>query len=248
MQAEVNGILEKSLQKAREHDRTRNVGKAYAYYTIVVELCPAKRSEIEETFTDVLCEWGIQLAEDNRFSDVVRCYKHSLDIYPNNARMLNNFAAHLLRNNNPIRALQYLRRALKVDPNFLPAERNLQNAYSMAVDRWHFTMLNDKCRNNAFERAIRKRISQGYDTVLDVGTGTGLLSLYAKAAGATKVYACECSEIMTLIAKDVFESNNAIDIKLIPKLSFDLKIPMDISERYEWYGNTYGRDSLYSGY
>ncbi|XP_029166263.1 protein arginine N-methyltransferase 9-like [Nylanderia fulva] len=231
MQAEVNSILKKSLQKAREHNRTGNVGKAYAYYTIVVELCPAKRSEIEETFTDVLCEWGIQLAEDNRFSDVIRCYKHSLDIYPNNARMLNNFAAHLLRNNNPIRALQYLRRALKVDPNFLPAERNLQNAYSMAVDRWHFTMLNDKCRNNAFEKAICKRINQGYDTVLDVGTGTGLLSLYAKAAGATKVYACECSEIMALIAKNVFESNNATDIKLIPKLSFDLKIPIDISER-----------------
>ncbi|XP_029661156.1 protein arginine N-methyltransferase 9-like [Formica exsecta] len=231
MQAEVNDILEKSLQKAREHDRTGNVGRAYAYYTIVAELCPAKRSEIEETFTDVLCEWGIQLAEDNRFSDVVRCYKHSLDIYPNNPRMLNNFAAHLLRNNNPIRATEYLKRALKVDPNFLPAERNLQNAYSMAVDRWHFTMLNDKWRNNAFERAICKRINQGYDTVLDVGTGTGLLSLYAKTAGATKVYACECSEIMTLIAKEVFESNNATDIKLIPKLSFDLKIPLDISER-----------------
>lgn len=55
MQAEVNDILDKSLQKAREHDRTGNVGKAYAYYTIVAELSPAKRSEIEETFTDVLC-------------------------------------------------------------------------------------------------------------------------------------------------------------------------------------------------
>jgi len=92
-------------------------------------------------------------------------------------------------------------------------------------------MLNDKQRNNAFERAIRKRISQGYNTVLDVGTGTGLLSLYAKDAGATKVYACECSEAMTLIAKEVFESNDAADIKLIPKLSFDLKVPMDIPER-----------------
>ncbi|XP_011639145.1 uncharacterized protein LOC105428490 isoform X4 [Pogonomyrmex barbatus] len=101
----------------------------------------------------------------------------------------------------------------------------------MAVDRWHFTMLNDKQRNNAFEQAIRKRISQGYDTVLDVGTGTGLLSLYAKSAGATKIYACECSEAMTLIAKEVFESNNATDIKLIPKLSFDLKVPEDIPER-----------------
>lgn len=56
MQAEVNGILKKSLQKARDHDRTGNVGKAYAYYNIVVELCPAKRSEIEETFTNILCK------------------------------------------------------------------------------------------------------------------------------------------------------------------------------------------------
>lgn len=92
-------------------------------------------------------------------------------------------------------------------------------------------MLNDKQRNNAFEQAIRKKIDQGYETVLDVGTGTGLLSLYAKDAGATKVYACECSEIMTLIAREVFESNNARDIKLIPKISFDLKIPTDIPER-----------------
>lgn len=124
MQSEVNDILERSLQKAKEHDRIGNIGKAYAYYTIVAELCPTKRSEIEKAFTDVLCkptestvficlchimcslyceeiefsgEWGIQLVENNRFSDVVRCYKYSLDIYPNNPRMLNNFAAHLLR-------------------------------------------------------------------------------------------------------------------------------------------------------
>lgn len=131
-----------------------------------------------------------------------------------------------------MRAIEYLRRALKVDPNFLPAERNLQNAFSMAVDRWHFTMLNDKRRNNAFEQAIRKKIYQGYNTVLDVGTGTGLLSLYAKDAGATKIYACECSEIMIRIAKEVFESNNASDIKLIPKVSFDLEIPADIPDRF----------------
>ncbi|XP_012522891.1 protein arginine N-methyltransferase 9 [Monomorium pharaonis] len=230
MQAEVNGILKKSLQKAREYDRIGDVGKAFAYYVIFAELS-TRRSEIEETFTDVLCEWGMQLAKDNKFSDIVNCYKFSLNIYPNNPRMLNNFAAHLLRNNDPIRAIEYLKRALKVDVNFLPAERNLQNAYSMAVDRWHFTMLNDRQRNSAFEQAIYKRISQGYDTVLDVGTGTGLLSLYAKDAGATKVYACECSETMTLIAKEVFESNHATDIKLIPKLSFDLNVPTDIPER-----------------
>lgn len=107
----------------------------------------------------------------------------------------------------------------------------MENAYSMAVDRWHFPMLNDKQRNMAFECVIRKRISQGYDTVLDVGTGTGLLSLYAQNAGAKKIYACECSPAMLKIAEKVFETNNARDIILLPKLSSDLVIPTDIAER-----------------
>ncbi|XP_012140337.2 protein arginine N-methyltransferase 9 isoform X1 [Megachile rotundata] len=231
MQKEVDDIVTKSLQKAYDHDRTGNVGKAYAYYTVVAELCPAKRSEIEEAFVDVLCQWGIQLAYENRFEDVILCYKRSLDIFPKNARMLHNFAAHLLRNNDPIKAIEYFKRALETNPNFLPAERNLQNALSMAVDRWHFPMLNDKRRNNAFERAIRKKISQGYDTVLDVGTGTGLLSLYAHDAGAKKIYACDCSPVMLKIAEKVFETNDAKDIVLVSKLSSNLTIPTDISER-----------------
>lgn len=130
-----------------------------------------------------------------------------------------------------MRAIPYLKKALRVDPTFLPAERNLQNAHSMAVARWHFPMLNDKQRNNAFAQAIHKRISEGYDTVLDVGTGTGLLSLYAKDAGAKKIYACEYSTVMVNIAKNVFERNDAKDIKLIPKLSSNLRIPDDIPER-----------------
>lgn len=92
-------------------------------------------------------------------------------------------------------------------------------------------MLNDKQRNNAFENAIRKRISQGYDTVLDIGTGTGLLSLYAQNAGAKKIYACECSKVMIKIAEKVFETNDAKNIILLPKFSIDLSIPTDITER-----------------
>jgi Flp pilus assembly protein TadD len=42
-------------------------------------------------------EWGIHLEQSNRMEDVVKCYKNSLEIFPNNTIMLNNFAAHLLR-------------------------------------------------------------------------------------------------------------------------------------------------------
>lgn len=103
----------------------------------------------------------------------------------------------------------------------------------MTVDRWHFSMLNDKSRNHAFDQAIRKRILLGYDTVLDIGTGTGLLSLYARDGGAKNVYACEYSPAMCNIAKKVFHKNEAEDIKLICKASNDLEIPQDIPERFE---------------
>ena len=137
-----------------------------------------------------------------------------------------------LRNGEPIKAIVYLKRALKADPSYLPAERNLQNAYSLAVDRWHFPMLNDKHRNHAFDKAIRKKIAMGYDSVLDIGTGTGLLSLYARDAGAAEIYACESSPVMSEIAAKVFTKNNADKMKLIPKMSTDLKIPEDIPQRF----------------
>lgn len=98
-------------------------------------------------------------------------------------------------------------------------------------------MLNDKHRNNAFGCVIRKRISQGYNTVLDVGTGTGLLSLYAQNAGAKKIYACECSPVMLKIAEKVFETNDAKNVILLPKLSSELVIPTDITERSVSYSN-----------
>lgn len=141
------------------------------------------------------------------------------------------FLFFLFRVREPLKAIKYLDRALSLNPDYLPAWRNYQNALSMTVDRWHFPMLNDRLRNNLFAEAISKKVKQGYETILDIGTGTGILSLYAKAAGADEIYACECTKPMYDIAKKVFERNHASDVKLIPKLSMDLKMPQDIPRR-----------------
>lgn len=87
-------------------------------------------------------------------------------------------------------------------------------------------MLNDEVRNAAYRAAIQNQIKAGHGEVLDIGTGTGLLSLYAlNCDGIQKVAACDGSEIMVQIARDVFGANGLSDrICLFQSFSQDLKI------------------------
>src|SRR3954469_18961356 len=77
----------------------------------------------------------------------------------------------------------------------------------LAVHRW---MLRDTVRNEAFQRALRAVVKPG-DVVLDLGAGTGLLSILAAAAGAKKVYALERTKIAD-VARRMVERNGYKDI------------------------------------
>lgn len=69
----------------------------------------------------------------------------------------------------------------------------------------HQAMLEDRRRLNAFDRAIRASLKPG-DTVVDVGTGTGILAFMAYRAGAGRVIAIDRSDIVET-AKKVKERN-----------------------------------------
>lgn len=57
-------------------------------------------------------------------------------------------------------------------------------------------MLKDKTRTRAYQRAIEESPDQFKDKiVLDIGCGTGILSIFAARAGAKHVYAIEYAEI-----------------------------------------------------
>jgi len=84
-------------------------------------------------------------------------------------------------------------------------------------------MLNDKGRNIAYKQAITKAIAKGYSTVLDIGSGSGILSMFAIQAGAAKVYACELSKTMFEVSQDILAANGMKDaIHLINKKSTDM--------------------------
>jgi len=74
----------------------------------------------------------------------------------------------------------------------------------------HRTMIRDEVRTEAFRRAIESVVRPG-DVVLDVGAGSGILSLFAARAGAARVYAVEQTSVAVL-AQELAAANGVADV------------------------------------
>ncbi|KAL3860195.1 hypothetical protein ACJMK2_010353 [Sinanodonta woodiana] len=91
-------------------------------------------------------------------------------------------------------------------------------------------MLHDTERNQKYYSALAKAISKHQKEgkpahVLDIGTGTGLLSMMAARLGAHQVTACEAFEPVANCARQILNQNGFQDkVHLIPKRSTDVKV------------------------
>jgi SAM-dependent methyltransferase len=74
----------------------------------------------------------------------------------------------------------------------------------------HSVMLRDRRRCEVYQQALARAVAPGA-VVLDVGAGTGILSLFAAQAGAGKVYAVECTSI-SAFARELVAANGYQDV------------------------------------
>ncbi|XP_045483321.1 probable protein arginine N-methyltransferase 6.1 isoform X1 [Harmonia axyridis] len=116
-----------------------------------------------------------------------------------------------------------------MDSNYIESYNDLQV---------HQLMLLDSARNQAYRQAVfdNKDFIQG-KIVLDIGCGTGILSVFCAQAGAAKVYGVEASGINE-IAKNIVKENkfeNIIEIinSRIEDVTLPSKVDIIISE---WMG------------
>ena len=104
-------------------------------------------------------------------------------------------------------------------------------AITSEIVPWHFPMMNDTVRNDAYEKALKSALQNG-GVVLDIGSGSGLLAMMAARHGASKVTTCELVEMVAEKAKVIIDRNGFSDkIQVINKLSTTLVAGVDFPER-----------------
>jgi precorrin-6B methylase 2 len=104
-------------------------------------------------------------------------------------------------------------------------------AIRRSVPRWHWEMLHDEERSELYDKAIRHVVSPEH-LVLDVGTGSGLLSMMAARAGARQIIACEGQPAVADVARRVIRKAGHDDvITVVPKMSTEMRVPEDLPRR-----------------
>ncbi|NWX01071.1 ANM9 methyltransferase, partial [Caloenas nicobarica] len=225
-------LVSRSLQSAQHCLEDQDFGTAYAHYLLVLNLAPELKTSVKETFRFTLFKWAEDLDSLSRIQDLFNCYEQALELYPNDEVICNSMGEHLFRMGFRDEAAGYFHKAVKLNPDFADAKENFYRVANWLVERWHFIMLNDAKRNLTYLKAIENAVRSGCKSVLDIGTGTGILSMFAKKAGAPYVYACELSKTMYELARDVVSANNMErEIKLLHLKSLDIEIPKHIPER-----------------
>jgi tetratricopeptide (TPR) repeat protein len=156
---------------------------------------------------------GAMLLQAGWVSESAETLRAVVDAAPDHLQAWINLATTMVKLDRLKEAEDAFQRALAIQPGNPLATLGLNNLYTMVVPRWHFVMMNDRRRNEAYDRAITRAIRQKTEAtgrpplVLEIGTGSGLLSMMAARAGAEHVVTCEVLKPVADAAVAIIEKN-----------------------------------------
>ncbi len=174
---------------------------------------------------------GMALKQLGRFDDAIAALRTATELAPDFALAHTNLATVLIDRGRHDEAIHHYRKALSVEPDNPIARDGLAEALGRSLPSWHFPMLADTGRNQAYRRAIEAAVKPGM-LVLDIGTGTGLLAMMAARAGAEKVVACEMDPRLAELAQEIVARNGLSErVTVLARKSTELQIGRELPRR-----------------
>lgn len=109
-------------------------------------------------------------------------------------------------------------------------------------------MLQDKHRTMTYKSAIESVKDIEDKIVMDIGCGSGILSIFCALAGAKHVYAVDASDVIQVAEKTIKENGLQDKITLIRGKVEDIKLPVDKVDMIvsEWMGTMLICESMIS--
>ncbi|WP_374653773.1 tetratricopeptide repeat protein [Dongia sp.] len=185
----------------------------------------------DPTFVDAHFNAGEILYQLDRMAEAEACFREALRLDPKCAPAYASLAQAIHDQQRPDQAMEVIRAGLAELPEDEDLNFALRLQLSSMVPAWHIPMINDDERNVAYDEALRRAVRPG-DLVLEVGTGSGIVSMMAARAGAGKVVTCEVLPIIADAAREIVAQNGYADrINVITRKSTQLRLGEDLPER-----------------
>jgi type III protein arginine methyltransferase len=127
-----------------------------------------------------------------------------------NPRALLTLAENAYRTGDVRKSWELAKEVLSLQPESAEITSRARLLVSRLVPNWHFPMMLDDIRNNAFVEAIERGVEPGM-RVLDIGSGSGLLAMMAARAGAAEVHSCELNPAIATTAERIVQKNGFAD-------------------------------------
>jgi tetratricopeptide (TPR) repeat protein len=186
---------------------------------------------VRPDFAEAHSNLGKVLLELGRPGEAEASYRQALACNPDHVQAHSGLGDILLKRGKLSEAVSSYRQCLALDPMWVKAHDGLNKALGHLVPPWHVPMMNDTPRNDAYLQALRDAVTS--DThVLEIGTGSGLLSMMAASLGARQVTTCEAVAEIAETARGIVADNGfAPRVSVVNKMSAKMKIGTDMEER-----------------
>ena len=171
---------------------------------------------------------GNSLKDKGHLDDAIAAYRQAIALKPTYAEAHSNLGAVLRGKGRLEEAVACYETAIELDPSLVVAREGLYLTMSALVPGWHAPMMNDRMRNDFYFSALKAVVTPD-SNVLEIGTGSGLLSMMAATLGAKEVTTFEAVPLIAAAARGVIAENGlAQRIRVISKKSTEAAVGTDL--------------------